>query len=128
MTNSSLLYTAAACFFIAGIPIWRIPASAGDPPASAFLPGLLAIAIAALAHCAYRTAPFRRIALYLTLSFPAAILARIIIDVARDPTSHNLWPLELIMTTLAPIPFVLLGGAIGALLARRFDKPSAPPQ
>lgn len=128
MTNSSLLYTAAACFFIAGIPIWRIPASAGDPPATAFLPGLLAIAIAALAHSAYRTAPFRRIALYLTLSFPAAILARIAVDVSRDPTSHNLWPLELIMTTLAPIPFVLLGGAVGALLARRFDKPSAHPQ
>jgi hypothetical protein len=50
---------------------------------------------------------------------PAAIIlfvvARIVIDTARDPTSHNLWPFEI-------LEFGLLGLAIiGALkLARRF--------
>src|SRR5688500_11230611 len=31
------------------------------------------------------------------LSVPVAVLARVVVDAAKDPTSHNLWPLEFII-------------------------------
>lgn len=45
---------------------------------------------------------------------PVAVLGRVVIDLAADPTSHNLWPIELVVSSVLAAPPVLLG----ALLAR----------
>jgi hypothetical protein len=44
----------------------------------------------------------------------AFVVLRIVVDVARDPTSHNLWPFEVLMWGAASVAIV---GALA--LARR---------
>lgn len=50
-------------------------------------------------------------------AIPVAMMAfavlRIVVDVVRDPTSHNLWPFELLMWSAASV------GIVGALAAAR---------
>lgn len=63
------------------------------------------------------------------LVLPALVLAipvsRIAWDVARDPTSHNLWPFELALW----LPGALLVGEAAGLLARApLDPPSPRPE
>ena len=49
---------------------------------------------------------------------PAAVFARVIYDVARDSTTHNLWPFEIVLA-LGPGLLAGLAGAIaGALMVR----------
>ena len=52
---------------------------------------------------------------------PAAMLTanavRIAVDTGVDPTSHTLWPLELILTLVAGLVAAVAGYAIGMLIA-----------
>jgi hypothetical protein len=48
----------------------------------------------------------------------AAAVLRVVVDVARDPTSHNLWPLELAYVAIGSAFAGLVGGAIGVLVRR----------
>ena len=61
----------------------------------------------------------------LLAALPAAayafITARLVLDVARDPTSHNLWPFEYLMATGASVPWLGL-----LLLVRRARGGSVP--
>jgi hypothetical protein len=49
---------------------------------------------------------------------PIAAALRVAADVARDPTSHNLWPIELVFVAIAAALAALAGGAVGALFRR----------
>ncbi len=48
----------------------------------------------------------------------AAIIIRVIVDVVADPTSHNLWPFELVIASLFIVPSALLGAAVGVVVRR----------
>jgi hypothetical protein len=56
-----------------------------------------------------------RLAAALPLAAIALVAARIVVDTARDPTSHNLWPFEILMAGGASVAFLGL-----LALARRF--------
>lgn len=58
-----------------------------------------------------------RIAAAIPAAMMAFFLLRLVMDMAHDPTSHNLWPLEILRASL-------LSGAVMAavLIARRFTK------
>jgi hypothetical protein len=47
---------------------------------------------------------------------PAVVMARVVVDGLRDSTSHNLWPLEVVIATFvggaAALIGVLLGSAV----------------
>jgi hypothetical protein len=51
-------------------------------------------------------------------AFPAVIFVRVVLDGMEDPTNHNLWPFEIVMTfgigMIVTFPFA----ALGALLRR----------
>jgi hypothetical protein len=48
---------------------------------------------------------------------PIAVLGRVVLDTAADPTSHNLWPLELVLAGAMAVPAVCAGAAL-AWIAR----------
>ncbi len=52
------------------------------------------------------------------LCSPVAVLGRVAIDTAADPTSHNLWPLEVALCVFVAVPAVAIG-ALGAWVIRR---------
>ena len=52
-------------------------------------------------------------------SVPAAVFARVIYDTSSDPTSHNLWPFEIILAAGPGLIAALAGAFAGKLLASR---------
>jgi hypothetical protein len=56
---------------------------------------------------------------------PIAVLGRVVIDTAADPTSHNLWPLEVALTVFATAPVVAVGALVAWPLRRLLSRPPA---
>jgi uncharacterized membrane protein (GlpM family) len=60
-----------------------------------------------------------RIAAVLPLFGVAFVLARILLDTRRDPTSHNLWPFEIVVAAAAALVALgLMRGAMWIFAAR----------
>ena len=102
-------------FFAVGVPYWMIPYNKLNLPNALITPGLFAVVFAALMLRAYGVASFWKVTGIVGASVPAAVLARVIWDGAHDPTSHNLWPFEILQFGLVALAI------IGVLkLVRRF--------
>ena len=43
---------------------------------------------------------------------PIAVVGRVVMDTAADPTSHNLWPLEVVLAGIMSVPAICLGAAV----------------
>jgi hypothetical protein len=58
---------------------------------------------------------------------PIVVMGRVVLDTAVDPTSHGLWPLEVVLSEILTLPALLLGLGL-AWLARRLTggRPSSP--
>ena len=105
-----------AVFFTAGIPYWLVPYNQ-ELPAGVVAIGLAALVIAG-SVLAFRGAKLATAIVMPGLAVPAAAMARVIVDVARDSTSHNLWPFEIVFATAIGIAGAFVGALIGWLLAR----------
>jgi len=103
---------------LVGWPHWHLPYRQAELPGSVLGPGLLALALIAMLLVGMRLATMRQ-ALVTTLAcLPAAVIGRVVFDVAGDPTSHNLWPFELVLAVLVGAVAVLPGIGFGLLLRR----------
>ena len=109
----------AASFFAVGIPYWLTPYDKLNLPSGLMGPGLLVVAIAALVLRSARIVSFWRATWLVGLAVPTAVMARVIVDAVRDPTSHNLWPLELIIALVVGFGCALPGAIVGSAFAAR---------
>jgi hypothetical protein len=50
-------------------------------------------------------------------STPCAVMARVIYDTSADPTSHNLWPFEIVIAIGLGFVASLVGAVVGGFLA-----------
>ena len=77
------------------------PVSASDTILfGGFMLAMVAVGIAGLAAPAWSLWRWRggwRIAATVPAAIMAFVVLRIVIDTSRDPTSHNLWPFEILM-------------------------------
>jgi hypothetical protein len=109
-----------ASFLAIGIPYWRIPYHDLNLPDALMTPWLLLAMALALRLCFTRAAPSWLAASMTAVAVVAVAIVRINIDTAHDPTSHNLWPLELVIAlgvgVAAALPVALIGGIARALL------------
>lgn len=110
----------AASFFAVGLPFWFISYHKLNLPSALLHPGLFVVVVAALLVYAFNIASFWRGTLMITLSVVASELARVIVDVVIDPTTHNLLPFEVIITFIVGFPCALAGTASGWCLAQFF--------
>lgn len=103
-------------FFAVGWSYWFIPYQKVSLPDSLYGFGLLAVAASAVAS---RVVPTIRLwtATWATgASVPCAVMARVIYDVSSDPTSHNLWPFEIVLAAGPGFLLALVGGLLGGWL------------
>jgi hypothetical protein len=107
-----------AGFLAVGVPYWSIPYSQIGLPYSLIGPGLLVVVVAALVLRATGAASVWEAVLTMGASVPACVLARVGVDGATDPTSHNLWPLEVILSLPVGAAAGLAGAVLGGLIAR----------
>jgi hypothetical protein len=85
-------------------------------------PALLAVPVVALMIHAYGGASFWTAVHIVGASVPAAVLSRVIIEAVKDPTSHNLWPFEVIIALFVGFPCALAGGLAGSIVAKLISK------
>ncbi|QGU32303.1 hypothetical protein E6P07_04435 [Thermochromatium tepidum ATCC 43061] len=108
-----------------GIPVWLMPYSKLNVPSALYGAGLVVVFILAALLRASGFSTFSRTLHVLSASVPAALMARIVVEGAMDPTKHNLWPLAIIISAVvgyaATAPGVILGQLIYRL-AHREDK------
>jgi hypothetical protein len=120
-TQFGLPIALIASFLAVGLPYWMIPYNELNLPDALMTPGLFAVVFAALLLRAYGGASFWKAASIVGAAVPAAVFARVIWDGAHDPTSHNLWPLEILIALAVGLGCALMGAIAGSLLAKLPD-------
>jgi hypothetical protein len=112
-----------AGFLLVGMTYWVIPYSQVNLPDALYGPGLIAVALAA--------APLRAggvLPLWKAVGLAAAaVLARVVVEGLADPTSHNLWPLELMIASAVGLVFALPAGVVAAVYVRVTSRPGRRP-
>jgi hypothetical protein len=105
-------------FFAVGFPYWQIPYAKVSLPSTLYGTGLLVVGVLAAAARAFGKARLLTVIFTVGGAVPAPILARVAVDTAKDPTSHNLWPFEFIIAALVGVFCSSAGALVGSLPAR----------
>jgi hypothetical protein len=100
-----------------GVPYWQLPYSEVSLPDTLISPSLLVVVLAAAVARAIGKCHFIPTLIVAGSAVPAAVMGRVLVDTLQDPTSHNLWPFELIIAAgvglLASTGGALLGSIPG---------------
>lgn len=103
-------------FLAVGVPYWLVPYNKTIPNAVIAI-GVTAVVLVA-AILAFRGFKLAKALVVPGLAVPAAAMARVIVEGVLDPTSHNLWPFEIVIAALLGLAAALPGALLGWLLAR----------
>ena len=125
MTRSSpawLLIGFFIAFVAVGFAHWQLPYDKVSLPNSLCGPGLVAVGLIAMMLRAFGVGRFLTVWWLIAATVPAAVMARVVVDTARDSTSHNLWPLEILIALAVGLGCSLVGTALGSLLLMRSSK------
>lgn len=107
-----------ASFLAVGIPYWLIPYNKLNLPDAVLGPGLVVVVISALLLRIYDVAALWKVIWMVGGSVALAVMARVVIEGVRDPTSHNLWPFEVIIALVIGFACSASGAITGSLIAR----------
>jgi uncharacterized membrane protein YfcA len=119
---------AVASFLAVGLPYWQIPYADVELPVTLMTPALIVVVLAAALARAIGQSRFIVCALVISATIPAVVMARVVVDTATDPTSHNLWPFEIVLAGFVGAFTATAGTAIGsipALLSRSASRKDA---
>ncbi len=105
-------------FLAVGLPHWQIPYAQVSLPSTLLQPGLLLVVLAAFLLRSRGAATSWQVTALLGAAVPAAVLARVIVDGLEDPTSHNLWPFEVVIALFVGLPCALFGALAGNLTSK----------
>jgi hypothetical protein len=108
----------ATCLAI-GASYWSTPYGAVDLPSALYVPGLLLVPVTAGALAAWQPRAWLAAAAAQIAAVVAVVIVRIALDLARDPTTHNLFPFE-IAIALGLAGALALPAAFAGRLARRW--------
>jgi hypothetical protein len=111
---------ASICALAIVVPYWSVDyADVQDGGFSTFaLPVAGILGVAAFALTALHLGHKLEIAIALCAPAPIAVVGRVLIDTADDPTTHGLWPFEVALAVGISLPAILLGISIGWLVRR----------
>ena len=108
---------AVICMLIFGSVYWSHPYGDLDIASIGLLQYLVAC-IPVVVLRATRTAPYVMASLTLPVGLVLAVGVRIAVDVAVDPTTHNLWPLELVIAAVVGGFWGFLAAGVGEATSR----------
>jgi hypothetical protein len=116
---------AVVAVLVCGVPYWSLPKGSFNlpdalPAASGWIVGIGALLGGVLAGNALRA--FFVFAAVL----PAVAFVRVVLDVVVDPTSHNLWPFELVIAGGVGLLPATIGAALAAVALRLLPGRSQP--
>jgi hypothetical protein len=108
-----LVLAFAIAFFTTGAMHWTLAYADVSLPDTLLGAGLVLVVLAAALARWKARASFWVSTLVVGAAVPAAVAARVIVDTASDPTSHNLWPFELVLAGMVGHA----SAAVGAVIA-----------
>jgi hypothetical protein len=88
-----------------------VPYARVSLPDTLISPALLVVVVSGAISRAIGKCPFVPTVLVVGAAVPVAVVVRVLLDALRDPTSHNLWPFEVIIA----VGVGFLASASGAL-------------
>jgi hypothetical protein len=108
----------AAGLLMTGIPFWLLPYNADFLADPGVRLGFVGLAVVTAMLAIGGIARLGRIFWVTLAAFPVAVMIRVIVETAQDPTDHNLWPFELIFAAVVSLVAVGPGLLIGAIVRR----------
>ncbi|WP_291271228.1 hypothetical protein [Geothrix sp.] len=87
----------AAALLAAGIPWWVAPYNRFTFSHPVSMIGFLAFVVIAAWAGGWTPFGVGRATLITGSAVPSAVMARVVVEGMKDPTSHNLWPFEVVM-------------------------------
>jgi hypothetical protein len=105
-----------ASTFVIGTPFWLLPYAQLNLPNGLYGPGLLLLVCSAAASHAFAAATFWKSVAIAAAALPTIVMLRVSFETTADPTSHNLWPFELLISGMLGFTCALAGGLIGLAL------------
>ena len=125
MPSTALLVALALSMLAVGVPYWQVPYAALSLPNALLGVGLLVPLLATAAIRVVAGVPFLA-AVGVGLAVPCVVAMRVVADVMGDPTSHNLWPFEVIIAGVVGLAVSVCGALLGGVV-RLLTSPAAPP-
>lgn len=122
MSSKKILLLAlgfVVCYVAIGMAYWQIPYTSLSLPDSLYTPGLLLVFISAFAFCVSGTG-FLWSSTVLGCSAPFVVATRIIVDIVRDSSTHNLFPFELAIAIVIGFSVSSFGAFLGVLIRKFF--------
>ena len=95
------------------MPYWLLEYQAINLPDSLMGPGLIMIGLAAFLLYTSGATVWWKGTLTVAASVPAVVFIRVLVEGFKDPTSHNLWPLEMIIALGVGLFSASMGGIVG---------------
>jgi len=117
-----LLIAFVIAFVGVGFSYWQLGYSQVSLPDALYGPGLVAVFVVALMVRAFGLAKFWVAWMLIAATVPAAVMARIAFETASDPTSHNLWPFEVVIAAGVGLLAALGGALLGSLFLLRSSR------
>ncbi|MGQ0696013.1 MAG: hypothetical protein ACT4OL_10625 [Nitrospiraceae bacterium] len=120
-----LVVAFAVSFFAVGVPYWQVPYAKLSLPNTLYGTGLLVVGVLSAAARAACRARLLAVIFTVGAAVPTVIFVRVAVDAAKDPTSHNLWPFEVIIAATVGVLCSTAGALTGSLftsLSRHNDK------
>lgn len=121
-------FVASICAFAIIVPFWSVDYADVDDGgfANFALPVAGILGVAAFALSALRLGHKLEIAIALCVPAPVAVVGRVLIDTADDPSTHSLWPFEIAVAIGISLPPVLIGVFAGWAVRRLIDRRRLP--
>ena len=117
-----LVVAFALAFFAIGSVLWTTPYSEISLPNTLLTGVLVAVVVAAVVARVFGRAGFLVATLVVGAAVPAANAVRVFVDTVNDPTSHNLWPIELFMSGMVGCACAATGAIAVTLWNRTVGK------
>ena len=110
-------------FILTGIPYWQLAYNQIALPNSLFGFPLFAVVILGTGLRLFSSLDFRNVLLAVGGGIPTAVLCRIVFETISDPTTHNLWPFEVVIASIVGLTVGAIAGWLGGI-AQKFFKNS----
>ena len=118
-TDLWIAIAGCVAFLAIGIPYWIVPYRDAQLPSAIVFPGLVGIAIGAFLVRSMKGAPLMRTIVGVGASAPAAVAVRVFVEIILDPTSHNLWPFEIVIAAATGFACAAAGGLLGGFVFKK---------
>lgn len=105
-----------------GLAWWSQPYNAPGLPVALTGVAMAALALISALLVLARAAGAWRVLAVMLGCVPAAVVLRVLLETWQDPSSHNLWPFEVVFGLLLGMPAVAMGTAAGALVLSLSDR------